>query len=69
MSDGLGSPGVGRMRATLFAIFAIAVGNATLVLAQQPCNTSFWTWQGGERVKVCCNQQNFCTTKYGIYNQ
>ena len=57
------------MRATLFTIFAIAVGNATLVLAQQPCNTSFWTWQGGERVKVCCNQQNFCTTKYGIYNQ
>ena len=57
------------MRATLFAIFAIAVRNATLVLAKQSCNTSFRTWQGGERVKVCCNQQNFCTTKYGIYNQ
>ena len=57
------------MRATIFALAAIAVGNATLALAQQPCSTSFWVWQGGERVKVCCNQQNFCLTKYGIYQQ
>ena len=33
------------------------------------CTYSFWVWQGGERVKVCCNQQNFCVTKFGIYNQ
>ena len=33
------------------------------------CTYSFWVWQGGERVKVCCNQQNFCVTKYGIYQQ
>ena len=33
------------------------------------CIYSFWVWQGGERVKVCCNQQNFCVTKYGIYQQ
>lgn len=55
------------MRATAFAIVALIVGNAAL--AKQPCNSSFWVWQGGERVKVCCNQQNFCVTKFGIYNQ
>jgi hypothetical protein len=33
------------------------------------CTYSFWVWQGGERVKVCCNQQNFCVTKFGIYSQ
>jgi hypothetical protein len=57
------------MKATIFTLFALVIGNATLAIAQQPCNTSFWVWQGGERVKVCCNQQNFCFTKYGIYNQ
>jgi len=43
------------------------IGNAAV--AQQSCTYSFWAWQGGERVKVCCNQQNFCVTKFGIYNQ
>ena len=33
------------------------------------CNYSYWVWQGGERVKVCCNQQDFCVTKFGIYQQ
>ena len=55
------------MKATALAIVALIVGNAAI--AQQPCNSSFWVWQGGERVKVCCNQQNFCVTKYGIYQQ
>lgn len=57
------------MKATAFAIFALVVGNATLALAQQQCTYSRWVWQGGERVKVCCNQQGFCFTKYGVYNQ
>lgn len=55
------------MRAVIFATISLAIGN--VALAQQPCNHSFWVWQGGERVKVCCNQQNFCVTKFGIYNQ
>jgi len=33
------------------------------------CNYSYWVWLGGERVKVCCNQYDFCLTKYGIYQQ
>jgi hypothetical protein len=57
------------MRSVIFAVIAIAVGNATLALASQPCNNSYWVWQGGERVKVCCNQQNFCFTKYGVYTR
>lgn len=57
------------MRATAFAILALVVGNATLALAQQPCSYSYWVWLGGERVKVCCNQQDLCLTKYGIYQQ
>ena len=55
------------MRATIFALAAVIIGNAAL--AQQQCTYSFWVWQGGERVRVCCNQQNFCVTKFGIYNQ
>lgn len=55
------------MRALAFALVATVVGNAAL--AQQQCTYSFWTWQGGERVKVCCNQQDFCVTKFGIYQQ
>ena len=57
------------MRTVLFAVFAVAVGNATLAFASQPCNNSYWVWLGGERVKVCCNQQGLCLTKYGIYSQ
>lgn len=56
------------MKPTLFALFALVVGNATLALAQ-PCNYSYWVWLGGERVKVCCNQQDLCLTKYGIYSE
>jgi hypothetical protein len=26
-------------------------------------------WMGRERVRVCCDQTGFCTTKYGVYNQ
>jgi len=55
------------MRAAIFAIISLTIGNAAL--AQQSCNYSFWVWQGGERVKVCCNQRNFCVTKFGIYQQ
>jgi len=55
------------VRATIFALAATIIGNAAI--AKQPCNYAFWVWQGGERVKVCCNQQNFCVTKFGIYNQ
>jgi hypothetical protein len=36
---------------------------------QQRCTYSYWVWMGGERVKVCCNQQSFCTTKYGVYKE
>jgi len=64
-----GEAGRRLLRATIFALIAIAVGHATIATASQPCNASFWVWQGGERVKVCCNQQGFCFTKYGIYNQ
>jgi hypothetical protein len=41
----------------------------TLPALSSQCTYSFWVWQGGERVKVCCNQQNFCVTKFGIYSQ
>ena len=54
------------MRILAFALISTIIGNAAI--AKQPCNSSFWVWQGGERVKVCCNQQNFCVTKFGIYN-
>ena len=37
--------------------------------AGQFCANSHYVWMGGERVKVCCNSQNFCTTKYGVYNK
>lgn len=55
------------MRIFAFALVSTIMGNAAI--AKQPCNYAFWVWQGGERVKVCCNQQNFCVTKFGIYNQ
>ena len=55
------------MRTAIFAMATLMIGNAAI--AQQSCNHSFWVWQGGERVKVCCNQQNFCVTKFGIYSQ
>ena len=55
------------MKIFTFALISALISNAAA--AQQSCNYSFWVWQGGERVKVCCNQQNFCVTKYGIYNQ
>jgi hypothetical protein len=57
------------MKPTLFAIFALVVSTSTLAFAKQPCNYSYWVWQGGERVRVCCNQQGFCFTKYGVYNK
>jgi hypothetical protein len=57
------------MKATILATLAAVVSSATVALASQSCNSSFWVWQGGERVKVCCNQQNFCVTKYGVYSQ
>ena len=52
----------------------IAVSSLLSPLTASPalssqCTYSFWVWQGGERVKVCCNQQNFCVTKFGIYSQ
>lgn len=56
------------MKPFLFCLASVLFGSAVLASTNN-CNHSFWTWQGGERVKVCCNQQNFCTTKYGVYNQ
>jgi len=55
------------VRIFVFALASVIAGNA--VLAQQQCTYSFWTWQGGERVRVCCNQRDFCVTKFGIYSQ
>ena len=46
------------------ALFAPLAANAS-----QFCASSRWVTMGGERVQVCCNSQNFCTTKYGIYNK
>lgn len=57
------------MKPVIFAIIALTVGCATHALATQPCTRSFWTNQGVQRVKVCCDQRNFCYTKFGVYQQ
>ena len=55
------------MKYVLFAIAALTVGSVTNSLAAQPCTRSYWVNQGSQRVKVCCDQQNFCFTKFGVY--
>jgi hypothetical protein len=79
--NGLGSERVGRMmsvtnsrgiaRPLLTALIAVSFLFLPLaaLASQQRCTYSYWVWMGGERVKVCCNQQNFCTTKYGVYKE
>lgn len=54
------------MKYVLFAIAALTVGSVTNSLAAQPCTRSYWINQGTERVKVCCDQRDFCFTKYGV---
>jgi len=57
------------MRILAFALISTIIGHATLASAKQPCVTSFWVTMGQERVRVCCDQTNFCYTKYGVYSQ
>lgn len=56
---------------TLLAVSSLLslLSPLTLPALSSQCTYSFWVWQGGERVKVCCNQQNFCVTKFGVYSQ
>lgn len=55
------------MKIFAFALVSTIIGNAAI--AKQPCSSSSWVWMGQERVRVCCDQTGFCTTKYGVYNQ
>ena len=53
----------------LIAVSSLLSPLTALANYKTTCIYSYWAWQGGERVKVCCNQQNFCVTKFGVYSQ
>ena len=53
----------------LIAVSSLLSPLTVLPALSSQCTYSYWVWQGGERVKVCCNQQDFCVTKFGIYQQ
>ena len=37
--------------------------------ASEFCASQRYELIGGQRTKICCNSQGFCTTEYGIYNK